>query len=169
MYVHKQIRPNKTKIPLQPLPVPNGPLERLHMDILRISTAPHGARYILVIICAFSKYVIARPLKRKTNKTVATLFFQHYIHVFGLPIELTITQGNGSEFMELFNQRLQQLFGINNIFITPYSPSSDGMIERTKRTLLSILCRYAMKETTKWAHYLPYAVMAIFFFFFLFA
>ena len=49
----------KTKIPLQPLPVPTGPLDRLHMDILCISTASQKAGYIIVRICAVNKYVIA--------------------------------------------------------------------------------------------------------------
>ena len=84
----------------QPFPVPNGPLVRLHMDISRISTASHVARYSLVITCAFSKYVIARPLKRKTSETVEKLFFQTYIQVCGLPIELTISQDNGGEFRD---------------------------------------------------------------------
>ena len=150
----------QAKIPLQPLPVPSGPFERLHMDILRIATPSHGAR-LLVIICAFSKYVIAKTLKNKTSKSVAKVFFQHFVQTFGLPISLTITQDNGGEFRGSFNQALQTLLGVRSVFITPYSPASNGMIERTNRTLLSILRRYAMKEPSKWANYLPYAVLAI--------
>ena len=152
---------NTSKIPLKSLPVPTAPLENLHMDILRIATPSKGANYILVIICAFSKYVIARALKRKTCKSVAKAFFQHYVLVFGLPKRLTITQDNGGEFKGNFNQALQQMLDIENIFTTPYSPASNGMVERTNRTLISILCRYAMKEANKWAHYLPYAVLAM--------
>ena len=151
----------QAKIPLQPLPVPIGPLESIHMDILSISVPSQGAKYILVIICAFSKYVIARPLKRKTSRSVAKTFFQYYIQLFGLPRQLTVTQDNGGEFRGNFNQTLHKMLGIKSIFITPYSPSSNGMVEKTNRTLLSILRRYAMKEASKWALYLPYAVMAI--------
>jgi len=151
------------KIPLQPLPVPTGPLERIHIDILSISVPSQGAKYILVIICAFSKYVIARPLKKKTSRSVAKAFFQHYILLFGLPAQayLTVTQDNGGEFVGNFNKTLQHMLGIKSSFITPYSPASNGMVEKANRTLLSILRRYAMKEANKWAHYLPYAAMAI--------
>ena len=154
---------HQAKVPLQPLPVPTGPLERIHIDILSIAVPSQGAKYILVIICAFSKYIIARPLKRKTSRCVAKAFFQHYILIFGLPdlAYLTVTQDNGGEFIGSFNKTQQHMLGIKGSFITPYSPSSNGLVEKANRTLLAILRRYAMKESQKWARYLPYAVMTI--------
>ena len=154
---------HQPKIPLNPLPVPTGPLERIHIDLLSIAVPSQGYKYILVIICAFSKYVIAKPLKNKTSKTVAKAFFQHYILTFGIPAEAfcTCVQDNGGEFVAHFNRVLQCMLGINSVFITPYSPSSNGMVEITNRTILSILRRLAMKEASKWVVYLPYAVMAL--------
>ena len=70
---------HRAKVPFKPLPVPTGPLERIHIDILSIAVSSHGAKYILVIICAFSKYFIARCLKRKTSRCVAKVFFHYYI------------------------------------------------------------------------------------------
>ena len=77
----------QTKIPLQAdPPLPTGPLEHLNLDLLRISTPSKGYNYILVIMCQFSKYLVAiRPLRNKSSKNLAVAFFQHYIQT-GQPI-----------------------------------------------------------------------------------
>ena len=154
-------RGQQAKIPLSPLPVPIGPLHTIHIDILSIPTPSQGYKYILVIICAFSKYVIAKPLKRKTSRLVAKTFFNHYILTFGLPAQLVYRSDNGGEFTGRFNQTLQRMLGIKVIFITPYTPSSQGMVEKANRTILAILRRYAMNEANQWSTYLPYVVLAI--------
>ena len=154
-------RGQQTKVPLVSLPVPIEPLNTIFMDILSIHTPSKGYKYILVLICAFSKYVIARPLKRKTSKLVSTTFLNHYILLFGIPTNLTIHQDNGGEFIGAFNKSLQKMLGIKNIFITPYSPASQGMVEKANRNILSILRRYTMKEPAQWSVYLPYVVLAI--------
>ena len=154
-------RNQRSRVPLQSLSVPSAPLESLHIDILRIATCSKGANYILMIICAFSKYIIAKPMKRKTCRSVAKTFFQHYVLVFGLPIQLTLTSDNGMEFKGQFQKALLHVLGINSIYICPYTPNSNGMIERSNRSLISILSKYAMHEPHKWAHYLPFAVLAM--------
>ena len=152
----------QTKIPLQAVPpLPTGPLEHLNLDLLRISTPSKGYNYILVIVCQFSKYLVARPLRNKSSKNLAVAFFQHYIQIFGLPKTLTITQDNGMENRGVFTATLHKLLGIRTLFTTTYRPESNGQVERFNRTILSILNRYAMKEPNKWANYLQYAVMAI--------
>ena len=151
------------KVPLVSLPVPTAPMQRIHIDIVAIAVRSQQAKYILVIIDAFSKYLIAKPMTRKTSFLTAKIFFQHYILIFGLPAQcyLTVTMDNGGEFVGNFNKCLQSMLGINAIFVSPYTPQANGMVERVNSTLLSILRRYAMKEANKWAQYLPYAVLAI--------
>ena len=95
---------------------------------------------MLVIICAFSKYIIAGPLKRKTSRCVAKAFFQHYILIFGLPslAYLTVTQDNGGEFISSFNKTLQHMLGISPLL---KSDEHCNYIKHTREFIVS--CTYA--------------------------
>ena len=68
------------KAPLQSLPVPAGPNERVHVDLfgpLRTSTA--GNKYILVMTDAFSKYAEMASILDKSATSVARAFLERWI------------------------------------------------------------------------------------------
>ena len=55
------------KIPLNTLEIHSAPFQTIHVDLLKFHTPSKGNNFILVIIDAFSKFVITKQLKRKQH------------------------------------------------------------------------------------------------------
>ena len=75
-----------------------GAMRKVHIDL----TGPHprsknGFTYILTVICQFTKYLIAVPLRDKTALSVARALVKHVYLVYGAA-ELQISD-NGKEFV----------------------------------------------------------------------
>jgi len=45
-------------VPLRAMDIPTAPFEVLHMDIVIVGKESMGYKYVLSVICAFSKFVI---------------------------------------------------------------------------------------------------------------
>ena len=65
------------KVALHSVEVVNHPFELIHADILQIHSIFNRYKYILVLICAFSKLVITVPLRNKAAPTVAKAIFEN--------------------------------------------------------------------------------------------
>ena len=64
------------KIPLNSLEIPSVPFQTIHVDLLKFHTPSKGNNFILVIIDAFSKFVITKAIKKKTPCTVIKAIFE---------------------------------------------------------------------------------------------
>ena len=67
------------KIPLNPLEIPSAPFQTIHVDLLKFHTPSKGNNFILVIIDAFSKFVITKAIKKKTACTVIKSIYEEFI------------------------------------------------------------------------------------------
>ena len=104
-----------------------GPFERTQHDNL----------YIAVFQDYFTKWIIAEPLKDKTAMGVADLFYTKWITLFVCP--LALHSDRGGEFKAEIITRLCDVLRVDKMFTSPYRPESDGMVERSNRTLQSML------------------------------
>ena len=153
---------NYSKAPLIPLPVPNGPFRVLHIDTLKLQTPSNGYNYILTIVDSFSKLLITKALKNKTALTISKAIFECVIQRYGCMVkELIIVSDNAKELTMSYTKALYQLFGIKNITITPFSPSSNGQAEVFNRKILSVLRAYTSDNPRTWSQHLPHVTMAI--------
>lgn len=57
-----------------------------------------------------------------------------------------ILSDNGKEFKNAIIDNLCTLMSINKKFSSPYKPSTNGLIERTNKTLIAILSKIAYRE-----------------------
>ena len=94
------------KIPLNPLEIPSAPLQTIHVDLLKFHTPSKGNNVILVIIDAFSKFVITKAIKKKTACTVIKAIYEEFILKFGMCKHLSIISDNGLEFINSWSKTL---------------------------------------------------------------
>ena len=108
-------------------------------------------RYLLTILCRFTKYLSAYPVKRADGETVLQVL-ENFISHFGLPE--TIHSDNGSHFKTHPVQWAAQELGIRWNFTPPYHPQSNP-VERYHRTLTTMLKAVGKGDQHSWQQNLP--------------
>uniref|UniRef100_A0A3B3QC10 Gypsy retrotransposon integrase-like protein 1 n=1 Tax=Paramormyrops kingsleyae TaxID=1676925 RepID=A0A3B3QC10_9TELE len=135
------------------------PYERVALDILGpLPETERGKKYILVIGDYFSKWTEAFPLVNQEAVTVAKVLVEEWVCRYGCPRSLHSDQGRNFE--SLVFQELCQLLEINKTRTSPYSPQSDGLVERFNRTLATMLSLFVNHNQSNWDILLPFVMMA---------
>ena len=101
----------------------------------------YGFKYILGMIDNYSRYAMIIPLKISSTKSVIKAIEDKWIGYFGYPN--CFHSDNGSQFRSSEFREFCERKTIKQTFSPPYSPSSNGQIERlfkTVKPLLYILC-----------------------------
>jgi len=128
------------------------PLDRLEIDLIDLNDIKgfnNQNRYVLTIIDHFSKYAWTYPLTKKTDEKVYDALKEFIDHVLVNKKIHIIQSDNGSEFI---NHKVKQLFNdhdITHITTTPYSPRSNGCIERFNRTLKQMIFKRITQQNRK--------------------
>ena len=116
--------------------VANGVYQHLQIDLVDMTHTPvNKKRYILSAIDIFSRYIWLYALPDKRAETV-TQKMKKLFSEFGYP--RIVQQDRGTE----FRGKLEQYFTENDIKIIrsrPYHPQSQGKVERSHRTLKSMM------------------------------
>lgn len=99
-----------------------------------------GNKYILNIICWFSKYVISVPVSDTKSLTIARALLHNVYLKFGGCTHLI--SDNASTFTSDFFRTFCKLLYVNKSFATPHYSRGNGITERTFRTFHSILSKY---------------------------
>jgi len=134
-------------------------MQKVHCDL----TGPHvisrnGYKYLLTVICSFSKFLISVPIRDKTSLTVAKALMRNVYLVYGTPEILVHDQGG--EFWSDVMSDLAKLLGIQVSKITSHRPSSNGVIERIHSTLHSIYAKIVSTNQRNWCELTPYVTYA---------
>ena len=108
-------------------------------------------RYLLTVLCRFTKYLSAYPVKRADGVTVLEVM-ENYISNFSVPE--TIHSDNGSHFTTHPVQWAAQELGIHWSFTPPYHPQSNP-VERYHRTLTTMLKAVGGGDQHSWQQNLP--------------
>ena len=118
------------RAPLIPI-TSSSPMERNQIDLVDmsgfpLSTSPDGIvhRYVLSIIDVFSRYLILRPLERKTSSAVAAHLLQVYCDL-GVPKRIQCDQGTE---LKGAVQTLMTALNVKIITSRPYHPESLGKV-----------------------------------------
>ena len=143
--------------PLQPM-LTGAPFERLHIDM----TGPHPitarkSRFIVSIICPFTKWAECFPVHSKEASVVARIIVEQVICRFGVP--LSILTDNAKELDGDLMTEICKLLKIEKFRTTVYKPSTNAAVERFHRTLNSMLAKMIDKERD-WDLMLPYVMAA---------
>ncbi|MCO5588956.1 hypothetical protein L7F22_042920 [Adiantum nelumboides] len=100
-------------------------------------TSKHGKAYILVATDYLTKWYEARAMRCDDARTTATFLIDHVICHFGAPAELVFDRG--THFLNDVLEDLTSYFNIRHDKTTPYKPSTNGQVESTNKTIVTIL------------------------------
>ena len=158
MCARRKPGPGRNKNPMQHVNV-GCPMERVAIDIMGPLTASHdGYRYIMVVQDYFSKFAEAYCLEDKTAQSVGDKLLSEFICRYGVPRSIHTDQGK--EFEALLFQYLCQELGSEKTRTLPYNPQSDGMVERTNRTIQQMISAYINEQHDNWSDHLDLLLMA---------
>ncbi len=110
------------------------------INLPQLPSSSQGSVYILVCVDRFSRFVVLALLPNKSAATVAHPLVSHLICQYTTP---RLLSDNGTEFK---NQVLAEIFSqysIKQTCITAHHSASNGLVERTNRKILEILCHFA--------------------------
>ena len=134
-FVHKcpecvKLTPNP-KEPLLTMPLPKHPWERVAADLFQLN----GSTYLLVVDY-FSRYPEVIKLNTTTSKTVISSLKSIFSH-HGIPSILM--SDNGPQFDSSEMKTFANNYGFNHITSSPHYPQSNGLVERTVKTIKALL------------------------------
>ena len=149
---------SKNTAPMTSIHSGQGPFEQIGLDILKLPRTERGYEYLLVLEDYFSKWIEAFPMKRTAAPGVAQCMLNGWVSRFGCPYSILSDQG--SEFTSRLFKCLSDTLQARKLRTTTYHPRTDGMVERSNRTIIDVLSKYAEKEPD-WDLRLPLVLFAI--------
>lgn len=112
------------------------------MELGKFSPYNRNYRYILLVVCVFSKYAWLIPLKHKTGLEVIKAFKT----VFAERIPIYLQCDSGSEFT---NKAFQQFLKENKVrFFSTRTELKASIVERLIRTFRNVIARFCTKNKT---------------------
>ena len=134
--------------------------DKIALDICELQTVtPSGNRYILVVSDYFTHWAEAYALPDHKAETVCKKLVTEWIMRHGMPRQIHSDQGRDVDGKLM--RAICDLLGCEKIRTTPYTPRSDGMVERLNRSILTMLAAYVNVALEDWDEKLPF-VMASF-------
>ena len=125
------VRPTQRKEPLMPTPLPQGPWQRIGVDLCQFK----GIDY-LVMVDYYSRWIEVLRLYGTTTKSVNNRMKDVFAR-FGAPKE--VVSDNGPQFISEEFRELGARYKFNHVTSSPYMPSSNGEAERAVQTAKRIL------------------------------
>ena len=133
------------------------PFEMLAVDLMSLPRTRTGYVACLVAVDHFSKFAVAVPLKNKQSQTVVQALSQRVFQFLPAMPTYVLTD-NGPEFTsELFSELMRKC-DIGHRKTTPYTPTSNGAVERVNRTIQNLL-KTIVAEGDRWDEHLSRAVI----------
>ena len=135
------------------------PFEKTAIDLMGPFAKSHkGNVYVVVIQDYFTKWVVAEGIRDKTSMTVADVLYTSWITKFGCLRQLHSDQGG--EFTSALFREMCSRLRIDKTVTSAYRPQSDGLVERSNRSLQSMLRAYVNTNRNDWDERLPAIVCA---------
>lgn len=132
--------------------IPTGPHEMVSLDLIGpLPTGQLGAKYLLVMLDVFAKYIQIYPIRKATANIILNKIEKHYIPTCG-KFKKILTD-NGTQFhSKQWTEKLNSL-GIKVLHTTTYHPEGNP-VERANREIGRMLRTYCHSKHTTWVSYL---------------
>ena len=121
--------------------------------------APEKYKYIHVLVCHGTRYVVAWPARTLTAREFVLGLYKHFLSWASNPD--VIFSDNGSCYASKFTQNFLKACGIKQIFGSPYKPTTQGLVERTNGSIIDSLKCYLKGCQENWEIYLYGCVFAL--------
>lgn len=137
-HICQKHQPAQSKEPLMPI-VPNVPNITWHTIGTDLFTI-HGHDF-LIIADYHSKFPVVERLPKDTSSNTVASITAKIFSMFGVPN--VIISDNGPQFTGQAYRQLMQKYGISHVTSSPHHSQSHGFIERTIRTIKSLMNKSA--------------------------
>lgn len=129
--------------------------EIMHIDLVDLTDYKkqnEGNGWLMNCINSFTRVAYSYPLKTKSDKETSKALSQL---IQDSPAFTTIMTDDGNEWLGMFGKLIKE-HNIKHIKTAPYSPQSNGKVERFNKTIKTILFKYfKSNDTYKWIDVLP--------------
>ncbi|GKA57495.1 reverse transcriptase domain-containing protein [Tanacetum coccineum] len=135
------------------------PFYQWGMDILGpLPTAKGGAKFVIITIDYFTKWIEAKPLVRITYKEVIHFVIDNIICRFGLP--WIIVTDNGAQLVNDPFKSWCERFEIHQMNTVVAHPQANGLVERANKSLMEGIKTRLKREKAGWVDELPNVLWA---------
>ena len=154
----KSLGKHATKMAMKVHPV-GRPMERLAVDVMGPwPTTVIGNRFIVVFQDYFSNWIEVFALRRHDAVTVANILVNEVISRYGMVLSLHSDQG--TEFGSAVFRETCRRWGVRKTRTAPYTPWSNGKVERVNQTVKTMVKHYVQSSNKTWDRFLPMLRMA---------
>ncbi|MGL5708461.1 MAG: reverse transcriptase domain-containing protein [Aeromonas sp.] len=123
--------------------------ERVGIDLMGpFKTTKRGNKFIVVGIDYLTKFIEIDAIKEKNATNIVDFIYSKIILNHGCPNN--ILTDNGKEFNNSMVKLLCEKLKVNKKYSSPYRPQTNGLVERTNRTLIAIISKYMNEENVEW-------------------
>lgn len=131
---------------------PEKPWKMLSVDLVGpLPRSKNGNSYILVVLDVYSKFVLVKPLKKATAKTVTQFIEEQVFLMFGVP--KTLICDNGSQFIARSFKKFLTEYDVRLWYTANYLPQANP-VERVNKSIKSALRTYANDNHREWDKYI---------------
>jgi transposase InsO family protein len=141
-------------------PTPNRqPWETVSTDLVGpLPRSSRGNCYVVVMQDRFTKWVQCRAVRKATARAVTQALYEEVITRFGCPV--TVISDNGTQYSGTTFRTLLQELGITHRLTPPYTPQANP-VERTNKTLKTMVAQFCEADQKKWDARLPELMFAL--------
>lgn len=125
-----------------------------------LTEAENKHRYIIVISDYFTKWTEAIPMQNMEAQTVAKIITNEVICSLTSCQATTIHQDQGKQYQRVVLAEVYRLVQTSKTRTTQYHPQFDGIVERSNKTLATMLSAYVDENHRDWDNSIPYVMIA---------
>ena len=129
------------------VPIDCAPMQDISIDIKHMPIAFGGYRYLLVITCDQTNFIIVTPLRSRDAQLVAEALIYRVIYLFGPPRQIICNEA--TEFTSHIVQAILHVFNCKLKVISPYNHGS-SKVERQIKTISDIIVKHLWDKGQMW-------------------
>ena len=130
-------------------------MSHVAMDIKHMPPSNTGCRYMLLLICELTKFIIAIPIRDTKAESVIEAFKHGFIKYFGTPTHIVCDQDPA--FMSHITQWFFNMTGMKPIVVSPTNHKS-LQAEHGIKSIANALAKVLHGKGENWTDMLPWAV-----------
>ena len=131
------------------------PNQTISIDLVgKLGQSRNGYQYILTTVDNYSKFFTAYALKSKSAEEITNRLKHHFL-TFGT--YNTMLMDNSQEFRSAELKKLCEQLGTKAVFISPYHPASNGILESKHQSFIDVLSYITKSSPQKWDEKIDFA------------
>ena len=131
-------------------------LAKISMDIKYMPEGFNGYKYILILLCEVSNFVVACPLKSTKAEEVCDALWDNFIKYFGSPTHI-ICDKDPAFTSSLFT-RFSEQFGIHLLFVSPTNHKS-LLAEHGIKSISNNIMKHLQEQGRNWPKFCGLAML----------